>query len=69
MLAHDMPNIIPSNHVAQVKRQPTISWTESREHKNKFEFIIKFYYSIIIQFLFNLIIKFYYSITILLEGY
>ena len=31
MLTHDMPNIVKSNHVAQVKRQLRISWTESRE--------------------------------------
>ena len=30
-LTHDKPNIVLSNHVAQVKRQPRISWTESRE--------------------------------------
>ena len=30
MLTHDTPNIVASNHVAQVKRQPRTSWTESR---------------------------------------
>ena len=31
MLTHDTPNIVARNHVAQVKRQPRISWTELRE--------------------------------------
>ena len=31
MLTHDTPNIVVGSYVAQVKRQPEISWTESRE--------------------------------------
>ena len=31
MLTHGTPNIVVSNYIAQVKRQPGISWTESRE--------------------------------------
>ena len=31
MLTHDTPNKVARNHVAQVKRQPRISWTELRE--------------------------------------
>ena len=31
MLTHDTPNIVVSNYIAQIKGQPRISWTESRE--------------------------------------